>query len=82
MMTTCPGTPAFMPPESLDELPVYTDKIDIFSFGVLVIQILTQQFPNPTNRFEVIPDIVNPNNPSLNVRAQVSEVQRRRAHIN
>ena len=40
-MTTCPGTPAFMSPEALDEPPVYTKKLDTFSFGVLLVQINT-----------------------------------------
>ena len=35
-MTTCPGTPAFMSPEALNEPPVYTEKLDNFSFGVLL----------------------------------------------
>ena len=43
-MTTCPGIPAFMSPEALDEPPVYTEKLDNFSFGVLLVQILTRSF--------------------------------------
>ncbi len=50
-MTTCPGTPAFMSPEALNKPPVYTDKLDNFSFGVLIVQITTRQFPKPTDRF-------------------------------
>ncbi len=40
-MTTCPGTPAFMSPEALNEPPVCTEKLDNFSFGVLLVQITT-----------------------------------------
>ena len=36
-MTQCPGTPAYMSPEALDEPPVYSEKLDCFSFGVLTI---------------------------------------------
>ena len=50
-MTTCPGTPAFMSPEALNEPPVYTEKLDTFSFGVLLVQINTRQFPEPSDRF-------------------------------
>ena len=46
-LTQCPGTLVYMPPEALDDPPVYTNKLDTFSFGVLDIQILTQQFPKP-----------------------------------
>ena len=65
-LTLCPGNPLYMPPEALDEGSTitltrtvrqsYTAKLDIFSFGVIVIQILTRQFPNPTDRFQTIHD--------------------------
>ena len=46
-LTMCPGTLAYMPPEALRVPPVYSKKIDCFSFGVLQIQIMTRQFPDP-----------------------------------
>ena len=52
--TLRPDNPAYMPPEALDELPSYADKLDIFSFGVLLVQILIQMFPEPTNRFKIM----------------------------
>ena len=52
-LTRCPGTQAFMSPEALDEPPVYTEKLDTFSFGVVLIQIITQQFPEPIERFAI-----------------------------
>ena len=81
-MTTCPGTPAFMSPEALDEPPVYTEKLDTFSFGVLLVQINTRQFPEPADRFKKI-EVPNPQNPSLKLKvlAHVPEVERRQAHI-
>ena len=50
--TLCPGTDVYMPPEAVQDEPVYTEKIDTvefdhpglpkgFSLGVLIIQILT-----------------------------------------
>ena len=82
-MTTCPGTPAFMSPEALDEPPVYTEKLDNFSFGVLLVQIVTRQFPAPSDRFE-IERIPNRRNPTRMVEARVliPEIERRQAHIN
>ena len=53
-LTLCPGNLLYMSPEALDEAKTYTAKLDIFSFGVIVIQILTRQFPNPTNRFRLV----------------------------
>lgn len=52
--TKCPGTDVYMPPEAVKEDPVYTEQIDCFSFGVIIIQILTQQYPAPSNRYKEI----------------------------
>ena len=79
-MTMCPGTLAYMPPEALDDPPVYTNKLDCFSFGVLDIQILTGQFPDPTQRFKTI-EISDPRVPYGTVKVPVPEVQRRQSHI-
>ena len=46
-LTQCPDCPAYMSPEALETPPVYSKKLDIFSFGVLTIQILTCRFPDP-----------------------------------
>ena len=80
-MTTCPGTPAYMSPEAFDEPPVYTEKLDNFSFGVILIQIVTKYFPAPTDRFKIerIPDR---NSRMIEARFLIPEVERRQAHIN
>ena len=36
-----------MPPEALRNPPEYSSKLDSFSFGVLMLQILTRRFPKP-----------------------------------
>ena len=36
-----------MPPEAVNSPVIYTEKLDCFSFGVLVIQILTRKTPSP-----------------------------------
>ena len=76
-LTLCPGNLQYMSPEALDEAKSYTAKLDIFSFGVIVIQILTRQFPNPTDRFRTIHD------PRYDdeVRRVVPETERRQAHL-
>ena len=41
------GTQAFMAPEALHDPPRYNEKLDVFSFGNLVISTLTHEWPNP-----------------------------------
>ena len=59
-VTQCPGTPAFMPPEALRAKPRYSDKLDTFSTGVLIIQIITHKFPAPTDPEIVMEDPTAP----------------------
>ena len=74
--TTCPGTDVYMPPEAVKEKPVYTDKIDCFSFGVIAIQIITRLFPKPGDRRKKI-EIE-----SIGlVEKRISECERRHYHI-
>ena len=76
-LTLCPGTQVYMPPESLEEPPQYTPKLDCFSFGVLAIQIITREFPDPGPRFQTISDP----NYSLGIRLPVPDEERRKSHI-
>ena len=79
-MTMCPGTLAYMPPEALNNPPVYTNKLDCFSFGVLDIQILTRQFPNPSPHCKIM-EIDDPRFPTGQAKVPVPEVERRQLHI-
>ena len=78
--TMCPGTDVYMPPEAVDDKPVYTEKIDCFSFGVITIQILTQQFPKPGDRRQKV-QINHPGLPRGMVEVRLAEVDRRQDHI-
>ena len=80
-LTQCPGTLAYMSPEALEEPPMYTYKLDSFSLGVLGVQIMTRQFPDPGERFQIM-KINDPRIPSGRVRVDIPEVERRRSHIN
>ena len=82
-MTQCPGTPAYMSPEALDEPPVYSEKLDCFSFGVLTIQVITREFPKPKDRFQTM-EVINPSHSSRRFQAHVlvPELERRQSHIN
>ena len=75
--TMCPGAQVYMPPEAVKEKPVYTEKVDCFSFGVITVQILSRKFPAPDDRFKPIED------PQMghNIAVIVSEVDRRQNHI-
>ena len=42
------GTPGFMPPEALRYPPQYDDKLDVFSYGNVIISIITHKWPTPT----------------------------------
>ena len=43
--TKCPGTLGIMPPEALQEKPIYDTKLDVFSYGTLIVHTLNQEFP-------------------------------------
>ena len=81
-ITQCPGTPVYMSPEALDEPPVYSEKLDCFSFGVLIVQVITREFPKPTDRFQTR-ELFDPQFPSQRIRAHVvvPELDRRQSHI-
>ena len=80
--TMCPGTDVYMPPEAVKDKPVYTEKIDCFSFGVITLQILTQLFPKPRERMQEL-DLKHPELPpgTRTVMVRVREIDRRRSHI-
>ena len=80
-LTLCQGNVQYMSPEALEEKPSFTEKLDIFSFRVLLVQIMTRQFPDPGPRFQVlnIPD--DPHIPKGTVRVPTPETQRRSAHL-
>ena len=79
-LTLCPGTTVYMPPEALKDRPVYSDKLDSFSLGVLCVQIMTRQFPDPGDRFQTVV-ISDPRIPSGRVQVEVPEIKRRQSQI-
>ena len=77
-LTMCPGTMVYMSPEALKEPPVYTEKLDCFSHGVLCIQIVTRQFPSPGQRTKTVP---SPQSPTGRIEIPVLDTERRKSHI-
>ena len=78
--TMCPGTYVYMPPEAVQDQPVYTEKIDCFSFGVIIVQMLTRQFPKPGDRMQRV-EINHPGLPRGTLMVCIPEVDRRQNHI-
>ena len=78
--TMCPGTDVYMPPEAVQDKPVYTEKIDCFSFGVITLQILTRLFPKPGDRMQEV-ELSHPGLGAGRLLMQIPEVSRRQSHI-
>ena len=61
-LTEVPGNAQYMPPEAFakasDQRRVeYDDKLDIFSYGILVVHTVTHQWPNPKSTVHVTKEI-------------------------
>ena len=78
--TYCPGTNGYMSPEALTDPPEYSEKLDVFSCGVLLIQLVTRKFPNPGPRTYTI-QVKDPRVPKGRVLVEVPELDRRRKHL-
>ncbi|MCG8624713.1 MAG: protein kinase, partial [Proteobacteria bacterium] len=78
--TMCPGTDPYMPPEAVTDKPTYSNKIDCFSFGVIVVQILTRKFPKPSDRLKQV-EINRLQSPNITAFVPISERERRQKHI-
>ena len=46
-MTITPGTPIFMPPETMLQNPVYDVGVDRFSYGIVMLHVLSGMWPEP-----------------------------------
>ena len=46
-LPTNPGNVHHMPPEASQHNPTYSTKLDVFSFGCVVIHVVTQEYPIP-----------------------------------
>ena len=78
-LTHCPGNAAYMSPEALIEPPVYGESLDVFSSGVVAVQIITRKFPNPAPSMMRCDDPKSPTGFSV---ALIPEIERRKDHIN
>ena len=74
LMTICPGAPVCMPPEACSDNPVYNEKLDVFSFGHMVVHVVIQRWPMPLDKYSL-----NPDNPDEKICR--TEVERREKFI-
>ena len=75
-LSMCPGNALYMSPEALQQPPRYSTKLDLFSWGVLVIQIMTRLFPDPGAQFNTVEE------PGGRIIHEViPEHRRRQSHI-
>ena len=77
-LTHCPGNANYMSPEALIEPPTYSEKLDVFSSGVVAIQIITRKFPEPA------PSMIRRDDPKSRTGfslTPVPEIERRENHI-
>ena len=72
-MTKTPGTGVFMPPEALDDKPVYGPPLDVFSFGGVILYVTSRQWPTPKSWSQI--------DPKTRKRIMLSEVERRQQYI-
>lgn len=74
-LTACPGTSAYMPPEACtyDIIPEYSSKLDIFSFGVILLFAIINEYPE-----EILPATYIDENQVLRPR---DELERRCQHM-
>ena len=77
-LTPCPGAFVYMPPEALRDPPVYSEKLDIFSSGVIAVQIMTRKFPKPRPAATAQDD---PRYPTGTILVPIPELERRENDI-
>ncbi|XP_065186159.1 mitogen-activated protein kinase kinase kinase 7-like [Sycon ciliatum] len=71
-LTRCPGTPYYMPPESLQVGTTYDEKLDVFSLGVVMLSLLVGRPPSPTEATVLLEN---------GTRRSVPEGRRRKADL-
>ena len=50
-LSVAPGNSVVMPPEALRDNPVYDHKLDVFSYGCLILHAFTHEWPKPSEKY-------------------------------
>ena len=72
-LTRAPGMPEFMPPEALQNVPVYDTSLDVFSYGGIMLHTINEEWPTP--KFPTSYD------PTTQQTKGLSEVECRQEHL-
>ena len=72
-LTTTPGTLHFMPPEAQVDNPAYGTPIDVFSFGGIVLHVLSEEWPAPS--------AIKQKDPHTKKMITLTEVERRLPYL-
>ena len=72
-LTKAPGTLQFMPPEALDDEPLYGPPLDMFSFGGVICHIASGKWP--------VPKATKQRDPISKRYMALSEIERRQQYI-
>ena len=75
-LSMCPGNALYMSPEALRQPPQYSTKLDVFSWGILTIQVMTRLFPNPGPQFNTVEE-----RDGRIIHEVIPEHRRRKSHI-
>ena len=76
--TVAPGCPAYAAPESLNPR-LQSTKMDVFSFGVLLVELFTQEFPDPDSLDAMVEQIQHPLLVQLVKQCRAEDQQKRPA---
>lgn len=71
LQTLAPGNVSYMPPEARRESPSYDTKLDVFSFGHLIVHVVLQRWPM------ILDEYYYPYNDDQELRVYRTELQRR-----
>lgn len=74
-LTKAPGTADFMPPEALTDEPKYSTALDIFSYGGVILHVVSQAWPTPAWPVATALD------PGIKVAKVFTEVERRQKYL-
>lgn len=69
-LTEVPGQAHYMPPEAFMKNPIYTQKLDMFSYGILILHTVNHDWPAPSGAM-----LTESGN------KQIPEVERREGHL-
>ena len=72
-LSKAPGTAHFMPPEALTDNPKYSTGLDIFSYGGLILHVVNQEWPEPTDAIEY--------DREMNPIKMLTEIERRQKYL-